>query len=85
MSTNGGTSYSTVWNNTVCTGTVNAEAPNGVDPGYITKQVNCGGTYADPDHNTNARAYRLSFVSDAHVFLPGGVTRNTLALGSVEQ
>ena len=84
-STNGGTSYSTVWNNTVCTGTVNAEAPNGVDPGHITKQVNCGGTYADPDHNTNARAYRLSFVSDAHVFLPGGVTRNTLALGSVEQ
>jgi hypothetical protein len=84
-STNGGTSYSTVWNNTVCAGTVNAEAPNGVDPGYITKQVNCGGTYADPDHNTNARAYRLSFVSDAHVFLPGGVTRNTLALGSVEQ
>ena len=80
-----GGSYSTVWNNTVCNGSVDAESPNGSDPGFISKTVVCSGTYTDPDHNTNTRAYRLSFVSDSHVFLPGVVVRNNLSLVSVEQ
>jgi hypothetical protein len=80
-----GGGYSTIWSTTVCNGTVTAEAPNGVDSGFISKTVVCSGTYTDPDHNTNTRSYRLSFVSDSHVFVPGGVVRNNLSLVSIER
>ena len=68
-----------------CTGTVVAEAPNGVDSGYIRKTMNCSSTYTDPDHNTTPRSYGLSISANSHVYVPGGVLQNTLALQSIEQ